>query len=250
MSQIFKFPVNYRYGRRAFTVDSSNVRISASALIDNDYRTFSDGSRFVFETHGDSSTDASRVTHVFIKGSGITNYSVSVPSGQGSGTGLSAQTIPAGGVVNGIQNDLRAVGPLSATEVEVSVTGVSARVYEVMLLEEVIEVENLFTAVNPTRIDTSSQIRQNIRGETIRVAGLAGRHKWQTQMEMLFLPSTTPTADEFLRAIEENANFTFAEDFARWPDRVYLAYQASDISIAYVGRMFNQRRVSLAIAES
>ena len=231
-------------------MDAQGARAGADAINDNDYRTSATQSRFILETHGDTRTENTRITHVFIKAQGLTNYSVSVPTGQGTGTGLTQQVIPADGVVDGIQHDLRAVGPVSATEVQVDVTGAATRVYEIMLLEEVVDIPDRFTAINPVRTGVGSIVRQNIRGERYAVASLAGRRKWTTGLELFLTSTTTPSADTVRRALEQNPNMAFAENFDRFPDRVYPAYLAGDLTLDYVGGLFTQQRLSFTIAES
>ena len=256
-SQLFKFPINYVYGHQSFSITGA-TRTGAAQISDNDYRTFSSQTRFVIETHGDTATDNSRITHIFIKAKNLTNYSVSVPSGEGSGTGLTYQTIPADQVVNGIQHDLQSVGPLNATEVEVSVTGTSTEVYEIMLLESVVEIPDVYVEIQPTRGDRGAIKRTNIRGELYTVPGLSGRYKWLLRLAAFFNDAPVdpppvdppPTAEDVLRALEENHNFTFAQDFARFPERVYPASLASSIiGIDYVGRLFEQKRIKFSIAE-
>ena len=258
-SHLFKFPINYVYGHQSFSLGSGSppTRTGASQISDNDYRTFSSQTRFAIETHGDSSTDNTRITHIFIKAKNLTNYTVSVPSGEGSGTGLTDQTIPANQVVDGIQHDLRSLGPLNATEVEVSVTGTSTEVYEIMLLESVLEIPDIYVEIQPTRGDRGAIKRTNIRGELYTVPGLSGRYKWLVRLAAVFVPPPNPppnplppTAEDLLRALEENHNLTFAEDFDRFPERVYPATLANSIiGIDYVGRLFEQKRIKFSIAE-
>lgn len=249
MSHFFKFPVNYRYGRSTFTVSSQSIRSMISTVSDNDYRTYSSETRYVFETHGDARDENTQVTHIFLKGSGITRYSVSVPTGKGSGVGLTNRVVPASGVVNGIQHDLAMLGPLDVTEVELQLTGVDIRLYEVMLLDSLIDIDAVFVEIEPARTDRGSINRSNIRGELYTVPGLAGRYKWDTNLTAFF-NGGSPSADDFMRALESNANFTFSEDFDEYPDRVYPATLAeSTIGIEYVGRLFEQRRVRFTLSE-
>lgn len=249
MSQFFKFPINYVYGNQSFSIDSQGTRSGANGISDNDYRTSSDESRFIIQTHGETETDNTRITHVFLKGMGIDNYSVTVPSGKGTGTGFTNQTIPTSQSVNSIQHDLREVGPLSATEVQLNVNGTSSSVIEVMLLESLQTIEHAYTAVNPTKVDRGGSLRTNIRGNTFKVQGTEGRFKWSTDFSALFLPSANPSADDVIRVFEENPNFTFAEDFSMWSDRVYPATIAGGVNISYLGRMFNQRQLEFSILE-
>ena len=111
------------YGRNAFSVDSMDVRTGAPEIQDNDYDTFSTEKRFIIETHGDTRSTNSTMNHIYVRGSGIDSYTATVPTGKGTGQALSAGSIAASDVVNGIQHDFRGLGPFNATEVEVTFTG-------------------------------------------------------------------------------------------------------------------------------
>lgn len=252
MSQIFKFPINYRYGREAFSVGSGGVRTSASEINDNDYRTSSTQSRFILETHGNTTTTATKVTHIYIKGTGITTYTVSIPSGGGSGTpGINSQVIPSSGIINEVQHDLREMETdLSVTEVQVDITGTTTKVIEIMLLESVVDMPNAeYQAINPAKVDRGSVIRTNIRGQAIKTPGLAGRTKWNIDYTTLFRVSSNPSADQLLNAFEDNPNFTFAPSYSRWADRVYPATLTGGVDISYLGGIFGQRQLEYSIIE-
>lgn len=249
MSHFFNFPINYQYDHNAFD-NSVAPRVIDNRPNDNNYSTFSPSTSLLFQTHGDTLTDNSRITHVFIKGKNLTDYTIAVPSGQGTGTGLTTQTIPADQVVNGIQHDLRAIGPLMASEVSLTVTGTNTEIIEVMFLESVLDLQNYYTAIQRALIDVGASVRQNIAGGTFKVGGLADREKWNVAFEAIFLPDSITDGDAFLRALQENKNFTFAEDFSRWPDRVYPAYREGPIQEAVIGRDFYQRRFSFTIVEA
>ena len=249
MSQFFKYPINYQYGRASYSVDASLVRTAADVIDDNDYRTSSSLQRFILETHGATRTTNSRITHIYVKAEGLTNYSVSIPTGRGTGTGLTNHVIPASGVVNGVQHNLQSLGPLETTEVQIDLVGTDTKLIEVMLLESVFALEDAYTAVNPQKSDRGGSVRRNIKGNTFKVAGLDGRYKWSTGYTALFLPNANPSSDDVIRVFEENTNFTFAEDFERWPERVYPATISGGVNISYLGRRFNQRTLEFSILE-
>ena len=194
--------------------------------------------------------DPSTITHLFIKGKNIDTYSLTVVTGKGSGRGVTGQVIPSNQTVNGFQHDLRSIGPLSTSEVELIITGTSPQLYELMLLESLLELDVNFTEIRPTRLSRGSTVRQNIKGQTFRVGSLADRSKWQTQFEALFLPTSNTNGDDFIRALEDDDNFAFAEDFERFPDRVYPCHLYSEIDIEYIGRRYNQRRIAFTLAEA
>ena len=248
-SQLFKFPINYQYGRQTFSVSSGNVRSGAPALSDGSFETSSTAKQFIFETYGSSRSARSRITHVFIRASGLTNFSISVPSGHGSGTALTNKVIPADQTINNVQFDLVPVGPLSATEVMLSVSGTTTQVYQVMLLEEILEFESNFTNVNPSQVDRGASIRTNIRGASIKAPGLSGRPKWSIGYSAIFLPGHSPTADQVREAFNSNPNFVWSEDFDRLPANVYAATLSGGVSISYLGRLWTQQQLDFTILE-
>ena len=249
MSQFFKYPVNYLYGRRAFSVGAMAVRTVAPEVVDNDYSTFTDETELILETHGRNLTTNTTIDHIFIKCSGVASYSVSVPSGQGSGTGLTAQTLDASNNRGGFQHDLRSVGPLQATEVQIDIVGTNPKVYEILLLESLLTLERKYINIAPVRRDILAQQRTNIRGETYSVTSVSDRRKWVTEFTALFINNPRPTADETRKVLEENTQFTFAENYNQFPERVYAASVLGDINIVYPGQVFNQQRMTFTITE-
>ena len=116
MAHFLSFPVNYQYDHNAYD-DSVSPRVIDNKANDNNYRTFSTSDALVFQTHGDRPTDNSRIDYLYIKCKNVTNYTVAIPSGKGTGTGLTNQTIPSNQGYNTFQHDLRPIGPLMASEV-------------------------------------------------------------------------------------------------------------------------------------
>lgn len=249
MSILGTFPVNYKYGRNAFSVDASDVRTAAPEIQDNDHSTFSTEKKFAIETHGDSRSENTLLNHIYIRGTGITNYTVTVPTGKGTGMALSGAVIPDSGTVNGVQHDFRGMGPMQATEVEITITGSSVRIYEIMLFEVVINTGNVWTVINPSVVDRGRIINRNIRGNTIVTPGVEGRQKRITGYTGIFHGNNDNLADRLLIFFNENSNFVWAEDIDEWPDRVYAAYLSGGVDTAYLGRLFNQRQLSITVAE-
>ena len=111
----FDYPVNFRRDiHRNFTV-SGAVETPNNMIADNNYETTSDATSFAFKTHGILENILTDITHIFIKGKNIANYTISVPSGHGTGTSRT-RTIPTTvrtwegenieTTINGFQNDL------------------------------------------------------------------------------------------------------------------------------------------------
>ena len=122
MARFFKIPIHYQGNRQIFSVTGTD-RTPAPEVNDNDYRTSSTETTYIVQTHGDTPTTNTKVNWIFIKGSGITGYNVSIPTGMGSGDGITGRTIPdtvtaADGslhntTINGIQHDLLNLGALT-----------------------------------------------------------------------------------------------------------------------------------------
>lgn len=125
MPRFFKTPIHYQGGRQIFSVDGS-TRTPAPEVNDNDYRTSNDATTYIVETYGATPSTNTTVNWVWVKGSGITNYTVSVPSGKGTGYGVSSRVIPTSVMtpegssvlttVDGIQHDLVDLTPIRVLE--------------------------------------------------------------------------------------------------------------------------------------
>ena len=251
-SRFFTFPVNYKYGRQAFSVNSANVRTGAPEINDYDYTTSSRQKRLIIESFGKDRTTNSRITHIRIVGRRISTYRANVPSGKGSGTALAPQTIPTTDVVNGIQYALEEVGPFTATEVELNITGTNAEIIEVMLLEQVTNINNRYQAVNPTKVMRETTSDPNILGNTIKEPGTSNRWKESISYTAMFHDDANPSADDVRNFFEDpmNLNFTVAVDYSIWPDRVYPASLVGGIDISYVGGLYEQQQFDFTILES
>ena len=246
MGRLLKFPVNYRYGNETFSINASNVRTGAAVISDNDFTTSSTLKSFIFETHGDSATTRTTIDYIFIRCTGVDNYSISIPTGRGTGTGTSNRAIPSGQVINNIQYDLFEFGPLSATEVRLDLVGSTTRLYDVMLLENIFETQDNATNINISKVDRGSILRTNIKGNSIKVPGLS-RSKWSADYTYYYDNTHNPSAEEVIRSFDENPNFTWVQDFSRWPSRCYAATLSGGLDISYLGGFFNQIQLSFSI---
>ena len=135
-------------------------------------------------------------------------------------------------------------GALNATEALVTVTGTDLRIYEIMLLESIIEMddERFFTDISPSYQDNSI-LRSNIRGSNFRIRSLASRGKWSVQYRALFDSHSNVTHAEFMEMLHNNDNFVFAQQYRRYPDRIYPATWGADV----LPQRFLTRRVSSGI---
>ena len=113
MPRFFKVPIHYQDGRQVY--NTAVPRAAVSQVNDNDYRTYSEESTLIFETYGDTPIDNTHIGFIFVKSQNVTSYTVTVPTGRGSGGGVRRfiphfVTSPSGQRVNtiidGIQHDL------------------------------------------------------------------------------------------------------------------------------------------------
>ena len=357
MPKFFKTPIQYQSERSIFSSDTA-PRPVVTEVNDNDYRTYATGTTYYVQTHGETSSTATRVDAISVKGSGISSYSVAAESGYGGGIASraipSTVTTPEGTAVNttvnGIQNDLldlstdrvtvvdaqsltgttatvandlttvnairhltvsltsatltadatpgtvevvgvsadglttvrntlsfastalatpqstedgyRSVtavnltgfsagtltitndGALNCTEAQLTFAGTDIRIYEIMLLESILEMDDdrFFTDISPAYRDNSI-LRTNIRGVSSRIRSLASRGKWSVQYRALFNSYSNVTHAEFMDMLQNNDNFVFAQQYRRYPDRVYPATW----EIESFGQRYLTRRVSSGI---
>ena len=127
-----------------------------------------------------------------------------------------------------------------------------------MLLESVLglDPDGSFVGIVPS-YESNSILQTNIRGGISRIRSLSSRGKWSIDYQALFnsssprnmgvtspnsIDSTKPAVlhDEFLRVVSANPNFVFAQDFNRYPDRVFPAtWGDSDLTQSYISRVIS-----------
>ena len=233
-------PIHYLRGRNAYSV-TSGVKTPAPEVQDNDYRTFSTETTISIDTFGVNQNTPSVINYVFVKCSGVSNYSLTVPAGAGSGGGFANRVISEYTEADGITVDtfyadargriiqhdfapLNATQRLTATEVQLNFTGSDIRIYEIMLMQGilVIQPEELFTNIEHTRVSNSIS-KTNIRGENFNIRSLASRSKWSSRYTAFFSLDTELAQETLIEVIENNKNFVFVPEWNRFPPRVYLA---------------------------
>ena len=247
MSHFFSAAINYRTDiERNFSVAAS-VETPIRTIADNNYNTYSDSNDYAFITHGILPTAETRITHVFIKGTGIVSYTISIPSGSGTGStvtrtlpttvdNLEGDPVPI--LVEGYQNDLfklttsgGADNPFNCTRVEISLTGTSPRLYEIMLLDLQYELQvgQDYFQINPRKVDRKAGLHTSTTGTVTRYsAANSHRNKWEIEYGVRFLQ---PYAYRpLLKFQENNDNFVFAQEYTRYPDRVFPAVLCNFVS--------------------
>ena len=220
-----------------------------NAVVDNRYTTFSSEATYIVDTRRGGG--ASRLTHLFTKTVGVTDVSLTVTDG--SGTGFANRPVPTvvipdeGGsvetTVDGFQHALYALpSGISASEVTLGFGGnaQSRRVVAFMLLSEgvVINANRDYSRIDPRRVDRTGRVHRNPRGGIKRVAPIgAGRQKWELDLSVMFVPGIqTLTAKAFLSWMEAHPNFVYAREWNRYADEIYPAtFLELDVPSRYRG---------------
>ena len=244
-SLFFKSPQNYIPGR----VQEHGTTNLVTEMTDNDYRTFSD------QTHIDINiTDAqgnpTTITHIFAKLKGQNIAYGLVPIG-GTGTGFTGRQIPVTvrnyegsevrTIVSGFQHELYELpSPITATNVEMEFTGTDVQIHALMLLELGWEINanQRYRGINFNKVDRTGSLRENPTGRTRRNPSFnRTRFKWDALYTAIFRDRRAP---EFMKWKEENPNCAFAQEFSRYPARVYPAAFSLRMSHGYLGKVKSQ----------
>ena len=223
----FKNPQNYLPGRVLRRGTSTLI----TEMTDNNYRTFS-REQDVDINMSDESGNPTRITHIFIKGKNLEDYALT-PIG-GSGTGFTGRILPTSVLnyegtasrttVSGFQHDLYELpSAVTAASVRLRFTGANAQIHAAMLLNRGwhLNANAQFTQIDFNKVDRTGSLIQNPTGRTRRAASFAGsRFKWEGQYTCIFRDETLAA---FHAWIEANLNFAFAQEFTRYPARVFPA---------------------------
>ena len=205
------------------------------AAVDNDYRTFSNVTDYAIDMSRNN--QPTRVDAVFIKSKGITRHS-GTPTG-GSGTGWTNEALPEtvenwegthiSTTVLGFQHHLLLLDQhFTATSVRVQFEGTNVEVYEILLLEFLLEIDanGDFTDISPDYVDRSAVIHPSPGGGVQRSSSLgAERPKWETSYVVKIVPEKTllESVDEFVYQMGENPNIVHAQEPSRYPARIHPA---------------------------
>lgn len=171
--------------------------------------------------------------YIFVKGSGITGYSLTL-DGTPIGTRVipATTTLPEGGnpqsiVRHGDSHDLWELpAEQSGMSLVFSFTGSNIKISEVMVLKKGMTIDIYSRATKDTfhgKTDDDSVLQTTIHGESY-IQEMTGNDKmrWVSEMELEFLPDTE-TFEQMLDWIEQNRNCVFAQEYNRFPWRVYEA---------------------------
>ena len=116
----------------------------------------------------------------------------------------------------------------TATSVRVQFEGTNVEVYEILLLEFLLEIDanGDFTEISPDYVDRSAVIHSDPGGGVRRGSPLgAERPKWETNYIVKIVPGKTllESVDEFVYQMGANPNVVHTQEFSRYPARVYPA---------------------------
>ena len=230
----FKECVNY-FDRGARVSVHGNPSELVRAVADNNYKTYTREKDLVINIAvGGNPT---RVDAILVKGKGITRHS-GAPTG-GSGSGWTDVDLPStvknwegtdvSTTVLGFQHHLLLLDShFTATSVRVRFQGTNVEIYEILLLEFLLEIDanGDFTDISPDYVDRSAVIHPSPGGGVQRSSSLgAERPKWETSYVVKIVPGKTllESVDEFVYQMGENPNIVHAQEPSRYPARIHPA---------------------------
>ena len=209
--------VNYLSKR----VRASGVPVRAAS--DNDYGTYTN--RTTLTVNISRNNSATKVTHIFLKCSGVTSYTIegitrTLPS---SVTNQNGRVIPT--TRFGFQHDLYELPiVLYGQSYTITFTGdPDIRIYEMMLLElgYTLEIDTRFVSESHRKINRTGVHHTGSTG-TLDLSKVRGgkRWNWRSDYSILF---PDDDYDVFLRWLEKNPDVVFSQSFENTPTRVYPA---------------------------
>ena len=229
----FRDCINYIPGR----ITRHGASVIINEMSDNNYKTFSTESDINVNMR-DLAGNATRITHIFAKYTGVLDQFVGTPTG-GSGTAFTRQ-VPTEVTnfegttvsleVDGYKHDLYELQtPITATDVRLQFTGTNVQICALMLLDLGLEINanGDFSRILPHKNDRTGQIHEGTRGGVRYVPRIgAAREKWEYDLTLLSIDDPDPGIatyilyKAFLAWREVNRNCFFAREFTRFPDEV------------------------------
>ena len=250
MAHFWKYPLNWHQDvARNFVV--SGARLTATKKLERDRQSFITPGTVRCLVHPlfreDATTALETLTHIFTVSSGLTRYTLSVPTGFGSGAG-GTRTMPTtvtnqqGKRVpitkNGITYDLWELpSPMTVRAIQIAFTGTSPKLYELMALSSVLELDadSQFIQINPKQRERASGFHESIAGDAIHWRTASGL-KWEIAYGARFLYSES--YDAVLDMIASHLQFTFAQDTLNYPDRLYPAtFKNQETGVYFISRV-------------
>lgn len=234
MSQFFAFPHNLHADLPRSTGDGNVVNVFGDGRRDN----YVTASRYRLLSHQvDAPNDtrhASRISHVYLRAKNVTSYALSVPSGFGTGAAINRVipttiSTPEGRSISnredGISADLLEIEtPYQATAVDIVCTGTDIEVYDILLLDEILELDSdsRFIKMVAGLEHRSAAHYETTRGQRFQF-NTAPQQSWKWGVAYGARFIGIETYDALLDFMRTYQNFAFAEDYYRFPQRVYPA---------------------------
>ena len=136
-------------------------------------------------------------------------------------------------------------GALYCTEAQLTITGTDVRIYQIRLLDQLLylDSESFFLNIN-TRFLRNSLEKTSMDGQNYRVPGLGSRGKYMTSMSTHLRDWSPVSFNQFMSFAENYENFTFSEQYERYPKRVYLATWGANFNINYFNQMLENGQVA------
>ena len=270
-SKFFKYPINYLDFERNKDPNLSPPDDVMMNIADNDYSTFetltsAPNNRYTINITDDgmASGNATEFTHIFIKCLNATQINI-IPSG-GTHVDEIGISIPET-VVNYYGRDVR-INPdgfqnflhesydrvsddkPTAQTLTIEFTGTGVRVYEIMILDEVLFLESnrQFTQVDYKLADRSSIIQKDLADRITKVPGInEDRWKWDTDYTALLLGENINNIDpdldtynkiiNFIKNRVVSNNFVFMGEPSAYPERIApCTFPNPDIQLAFLSR--------------
>lgn len=230
-SRFYEYPISYRRGRTLLP-DGTVVTLATN----NRYNNFSDQKVFLINTdsRADGTGAAQRVHDVYVKTKNVMSYSVEdvetgmvfassdMPNIVRTVEGTSVSTIQ-----NGFQHDLLALatdgnGVLSR-QLRITFVGTNVEIYALMALRQLFTVDANGTYQRRDRryANRTQQTRTNWYGDQ-NVSKQAGSRlkeitnytiRWQNDNDIR----------QMIRLMNEHSNFSFIEEYERFPESAYPA---------------------------
>ena len=141
-------------------------------------------------------------------------------------------------------------GVLFCTEAQITFTGADIRIYQIQLLEVLLELdsESFFLNIN-SRFLRNSLEKRSMNGQNYRVPGLGSRGKYRTSLSTHLRKWSPVSFNQFMSFAENYENFTFEEQYERYPKRVFLATWDGDFNINYFNQMLENGQVANIIIQ-
>ena len=261
-TQFFSYPLNYGGGRSQYR-----------EVADNDYKTFTSQTSMLLhiDTAGDGSGDARDFTDIFIKTTGVNNYTAALTDPVNI-TSPAARTLPETVtndsrdsvpiLVDGYQHDLHnlwtdeSTAKPKAKSITLTFTGTSPKIYEVMVLDRLLTLnaDGGFSRIEYDSLDLGV-VEPDLRKRLSYVPAIGGeRDKWLVNLT-LYSPrrgARETISDKLIWFIRRYKNFVFAPEYRRYPERVFPAlWPSAETQIRYLSRWKGGgRRVLFSVREA